>query len=77
MANKTLNRIGKDLNFDVPLVLNLAHHSFATHLKLSGTPTSFITNALGQSSSKTREHYLQTIPDQKYKEISDSLLSFK
>ena len=76
MTNKTLNKIGKTLKFDVPLVLNLARHSFATHLKLSGTPTSFITDALGHSSSKTTEHYLKTIPDQKYKEISDSLLSF-
>jgi len=76
MTNKTLNRIGKELKFDVPLVMNLARHSFATHLKLSGTPTSFITDALGHSSSKTTEHYLKTIPDQKYKEISDSLLSF-
>lgn len=71
-----LNQIGTKLGFNVRLNLNLARHSFATMLKISGTPTSFITDALGHSNSKTTEHYLKSIPDEKYKNISDKLLEF-
>ena len=74
--NDKLKEIGKKLGFEEKLILNLARHSFATHLKIAGTPTSFITDALGHSSSKTTEHYLKSIPTQKYREISDSLLNF-
>ena len=77
LTNRMLNGIGVKLGFEERLVLNLARHSFATHLKLAGTPVSFITDALGHSSGKTTEHYLKSIPDEKYKAISDSLLSFK
>lgn len=76
ITNRMLNAIGVKLKFEERLTLNLARHSFATHLKISGTPTSFITDALGHSSSKTTEHYLKSIPTDKYKEISESLLNF-
>lgn len=76
VTNKKLNAIGKKLGFSERLTLNLARHSFATHLKVSGTPTAFITDALGHSSAKTTEHYLKSIPTEKYKEISESLLNF-
>lgn len=76
LTNRMLNGIGKKLGFDERLTLNLARHSFATHLKISGTPTAFITDALGHSNSKTTEHYLKSIPTEKYKEISESLLNF-
>lgn len=76
LTNRMLNQIGKTLGFEVRLNLNLARHSFATMLKISGTPTPFITDALGHSNSKTTEHYLKSIPDEKYKNISDKLLEF-
>lgn len=77
LVNTKLKLIGEDLGFTVPLILNLARHSFSTNLKLNGTPTSFITDALGHADGKTTEHYLKTIPDQKIKELSKSLLNLR
>lgn len=74
--NKALNVIGKKLGFENHLCLKLARHSFATRLKLNGTPIAFITDALGHSSSKTTEHYLKSIPTDAFKAISDKLLQF-
>lgn len=74
--NDNLKAIGEKLGFEESLVLNLARHSFATHLKISGTPTSFISDAMGHANSKTTEHYLKSIPTDKTREISNSLLSF-
>jgi len=76
LANRFLNAIGKKLGFEERLTLNLARHSFATHLKISGTPTSFISDAMGHASSTTTEHYLKSIPMDKAREISDTLLKF-
>jgi integrase/recombinase XerD len=58
------------------LTLNLALHSFATSLKIDGTPTAFINDALGYSSSAVTAHYMKTLPDNKYKEMSERLLEF-
>lgn len=74
--NDNLKAIGEKLGFEESLVLNLARHSFATHLKISGTPTSFISDAMGHANSKTTEHYLKSIPTDKTRELSNSLLSF-
>jgi len=76
IINKKLNQIGLKLGFDFKLTLNLARHSFATRLKLDGTPLSFISDALGHSTTKTTEHYMKSIPDENIKRISDSLLNF-
>jgi integrase/recombinase XerD len=74
--NEKLKAIGKKLGIEEKVCLNIARHSFATHLKISGTPTSFITDALGHSSGKTTEHYLKSIPTDKAREISNTLLNF-
>lgn len=76
VINKKLNLIGHKLGFEFRLSLNIARHSFATRLKLDGTPLSFISDALGHSSTKTTEHYMKSIPDENLKRISDSLLNF-
>ncbi|MBC7720996.1 MAG: site-specific integrase [Pedobacter sp.] len=76
VSNKMLRQIGEDLGFSVKLCLNLARHSFGTRLKLDGVSVSFISDAMGHSSSKTTEHYLKSIPDDKYKEMSSRLLEF-
>jgi len=75
-TNTELNAIGKKLGFEVSLNTNLARHSFATHLKISGTPISFIGDAMGHASSKTTENYLKSIPTDKAQEMSITLLSF-
>jgi integrase/recombinase XerD len=45
-------------------------------MKLGGVPTAFIREALGQSSGAMTAHYLKTLPDNKYKEMPEKLLSF-
>jgi integrase len=74
--NMMLTAIGKKLGFAEHVCLGIARHSFATALKIKGTPTSFISEAMGHTSSNTTEHYLKSLPDDKYKAISESLLSF-
>jgi integrase/recombinase XerD len=74
--NANLKIIGKKLGIEEKVILNVARHSFATTLKVNGTPTSFIGDAMGHSNSKTTEHYLKSIPTEKAREMSDSLLSF-
>ena len=75
-CNRKLAKIGVKLQFDVHLCLNLARHSFATMLKLSGTPLSFISDAMGHTTSKTTEHYLKSIPDENIQQLSGQLLNF-
>ena len=75
-VNNNLKVIGKKLGIQEKVILNVARHSFATTLKVNGTPTSFISEAMGHTNGKTTEHYLKSIPTEKAKEMSDSLLSF-
>src|SRR5690606_29124768 len=74
--NDSLKAIGIKLSIEEKVILNIARHSFATHLKVSGTPTSFISDAMGHANSKTTEHYLKSIPTDKAREISNTLLNF-
>jgi integrase len=74
--NRDMRPVGKALGFPMNLTLNLARHSVATRLKIDGTPTSFISDALGHSSSAVTAHYMKTLPDNKYKEMSETLLKF-
>lgn len=74
--NDNLKAIGIKLGIEENVILNIARHSFATHLKISGTPTSFISDAMGHANSKTTEHYLKSIPTDKAREISNTLLNF-
>ena len=76
ICNKKLSAIGKELGFEVHLCLNLARHSFATMLKISGTPIAFISDAMGHATSTTTEHYLKSIPDENMEQLSSQLLSF-
>ena len=76
VANNMLTRIGIKLGFDVHLCINLARHSFATTLKLSGTPVSFFSDALGHTNIITTEHYLKSIPTENLENISSQLLQF-
>ncbi|PQJ09612.1 hypothetical protein CJD36_016870 [Flavipsychrobacter stenotrophus] len=75
--NRDMRPIGKAIGLQMNLTLNLARHSFATRLKIDGTPTSFISDALGHSSSAVTAHYMKTLPDAQYKRISESLLTFE
>ena len=74
--NDNLKAIGKKLGIEQKVILAVCRHSFATHLKISGTPTSFISDAMGHSSSRTTENYLKSIPLDKARELSHQLLNF-
>lgn len=74
--NDNLKAIGKKLGIEEKVILAVSRHSFATHLKISGTPTSFISDAMGHSSSRTTENYLKSIPLDKARELSHQLLNF-
>jgi integrase/recombinase XerD len=76
VCNHKLSEIGRQLGFEVHLCLNLARHSFATMLKISGTPVSFISDAMGHTNTVTTEHYLKSLPIENMKEISSQLMSF-
>lgn len=76
VSNRMLRKIAEKLGFEVHLCLGLARHSFATRLKLDGTPTPFISDALGHSSMTTTEHYLKSIPDSEFKKMGELLLKF-
>ena len=74
--NDNLKRIGKKLGFKIPLILNLARHSFSTNLKTQGVSVAIIGEMLGHSSTSTTQSYLHRLPDKNYKQVSDSLVPF-
>jgi integrase len=76
ISNQSLSKIGRELNFPHHLCLNLARHSFATFHKILGTPTSFISDALGHANSATTEHYLKQLPTEQLQAMSSKLISF-
>lgn len=55
--NRAMHAIGEELGLGV-ISTYTARHSFATVLKRSGAPISYISESLGHSDLKTTEHYL-------------------
>lgn len=62
-VNKRMNSIRIDLNIKQPLGTYTARHSFSTVLMRKGTSTEFIKDALGHSSVKVTENYLDSFAD--------------
>jgi len=75
-ANKTLTSISTKLGIN-RVYLGIARHSFATKLKLDGTPTIHISEYMGHTSEKTTANYLKQLPSEQHKQMNKSLLSFK
>lgn len=75
-TNKSLNAIAKKLNIDSRIYLGIARHSFATRLKLDGTPTSFISEFMGHSNEKSTSNYLKSLPSDIHRQMNSKLLSF-
>lgn len=75
--NNNLWPIGVAIGLPMRLTLNLARHSYATRLKMDGVSTAFISDAMGHSTGAITAHYLKTLPDEQYKRISNTLLTFE
>lgn len=62
-VNKYIKRIAKSVGIMENISTYSARHSFATVLKRSGTNLAYISEALGHSSLKTTESYLDSFED--------------
>lgn len=73
-VNKTLKRIGEQLDVSIDLTTYVARHSFATVLKRSGVNTSIICEALGHSSEKVTQIYLDSFGNDQMDDAMKNLL---
>ena len=72
--NKYMKRIGNEIGYDKPLTTYSARHSYATILKRSGAPLSFISEALGHKSLLTTESYLDSFEDETRRKYAEMLV---
>ena len=72
--NKYMKRIGIEIGYDKPLTTYSARHSYATILKRSGAPLSFISEALGHKSLLTTESYLDSFEDETRRKYAEMLV---
>ena len=72
-VNKSLKEIGERLNIPIDLT-TYARHSFATVLKRSGVNTSLICEALGHSSERVTQIYLDSFGNDQMEDAMKNLL---
>ncbi len=70
-----LKRLGIQLGLDGQITLYVARHSWATAARDTGMPISFISEALGHTSTTTTEIYLSTIRSSELDDACDKLLA--
>ena len=73
-VNKSLKEIGERLNISIDLTTYVARHSFATVLKRSGVNTSLICEALGHSSERVTQIYLDNFGNEQMEDAMKNLL---
>lgn len=73
-VNKHLKDIGEELNLPIDLTTYVARHSFATVLKRSGVNTSIICEAMGHSSEKVTQIYLDSFDNEQVDAAMSNLL---
>ena len=73
-VNKSLKEIGERLNIPIDLTTDVARHSFATVLKRSGVNTSLICEALGHSSERVTQIYLDSFGNDQMEDAMKNLL---
>ena len=73
-VNKSLKEIGERLNIPIDLTTYVARHSFATVLKRSGVNTSLICEALGHSSERVTQIYLDNFGNEQMEDAMKNLL---
>ena len=69
-----LKSIGEELNLPIDLTTYVARHSFATVLKRSGVNTSIICEAMGHSSEKVTQIYLDSFENEQVDAAMSNLL---
>ena len=73
-VNKSLKEIGERLNIPIDLTTYVARHSFATVLKRSGVNTFLICEALGRSSERVTQIYLDSFGNDQMEDAMKNLL---
>lgn len=73
-VNKSLKEIGERLNIPIDLTTYVGRHSFATVLKRSGVNTSLICEALGHSSERVTQIYLDSFGNDQMEDAMKNLL---
>ena len=73
-VNLYLKKIGEYLNIPLSLTTYVARHSFATVLKRSGVNTSIICEAMGHSSEKVTQIYLDSFENEQVDAAMSNLL---
>ena len=73
-VNKSLKEIGERLNIPINLTTYVARHSFATVLKRSGVNTTLICEALGHSSERVTQIYLDSFGNDQMEDAMKNLL---
>lgn len=74
--NKYMKRIAAAQGIKKEVTTYTARHSFSTILKRSGTPTAVISEALGHSSEKTTQHYLDSFENETKRHYLKGLTDF-
>ncbi len=74
MINEYLRKIGKHLGLEIKVTSYVARHSFATVLKRSGVNTSIICEAMGHSSEKVTQIYLDSFENEQVDAAMSNLL---
>lgn len=72
--NKHLKDIGEELGLSLKITTYVARHSFATVLKRSGVNTSIICEAMGHSSEKVTQIYLDSFENEQVDAAMSNLL---
>ena len=73
-VNKHLKSLGKELEIDKKITTYVARHSFSTTLKRAGVSTSVISEALGHSSEKVTQIYLDSFENTQMSNAMQNLL---
>lgn len=76
VINDHMKILAETLGIEKEVTTYFARHSFATVLQRSGASISFISEALGHSSSKTTQSYLAGFEDETKKETLKALTAF-
>jgi integrase len=75
--NDHMENIRKRLRIDKKITTIVSRHTFSTQLKRSGASTKYIQEALGHTSERTTENYLDDFAKEIKKQYAGMLTSFK